>query len=383
MGRRGDRVYQRKQDIDWEVLLGRVLDLPEAEQLKVHQGLTESLGDRLGKETARAKQARVRHEAVEALQAAAEHLGLPAGQAPLIREFKRAAGETELPMTFNAVYEAFEQNWETASRFYRKQPVPATAAQRGVRRAILGRNRTDKEPPLSGLRLFLAQDPPPRSTCGADYQAWAREMNEDLPLGCKRLVESPEQIHESLRASWNGCLAVARNETTLEAAQQQLLDQMLAEAGPLVGHVLASWMLGLSNANRVSSRRGYPEPVFCLRRGNWLWRMSDIRAYGEGKSDFRHPKGHLQNVYMQSYELAERLNLGAGALQMRLDKAHAANDWENVPRPAGKTAQRNYWERAFVERWLEEHPFAKKGSKSGRWGPRRDRKTLVRRADSN
>jgi hypothetical protein len=125
-------------------------------------------------------------------------------------------------------------------------------------------------------------------------------------------------------------------------------------------------MLGLPPDNRASTRTGYPAPVFCLRRKNWLWRLSDIRAYGDGKHEFRHARGHLQDVYMETYELAEWLNLRMGALQTRLTKAHAADDWDNVPRPAGKAAQARYWKRAAVERWLEEHPFAKKGSKADR-----------------
>jgi hypothetical protein len=146
VSRPGTRKYERKEDVEWEVLLARVLDLPEAEQLKVQHGLTEALGGRLGKETARAKQTRLRYEALEALRAAAQHLGLPPGQAPTTTEFKKAASEANLPMTFNAVYEAFEKSWETATRIYRGEKVPATAAQRAARRAILGRNRTDHEP---------------------------------------------------------------------------------------------------------------------------------------------------------------------------------------------------------------------------------------------
>jgi hypothetical protein len=195
------RTAQRKKKADGEqeVLLARVLDLPVAQQLQVHHDLTEALGGELGKETARAKQARLRHEALEAMQAAAAHLGLPDGQAPTVTQFKKAARETELPMTFKAAYAAFENRWETASRFFEGKTVPETAAQRRIRRVARRDNRVDMEPPIACLRLFLAQDPPPRSTGLADYNEWARETNENLPPGWERLLEDSAHIRVTLR----------------------------------------------------------------------------------------------------------------------------------------------------------------------------------------
>lgn len=115
---------KNKADGEREVLLARVLDLPVAQQLQVHHDLTEALGGQLGRETARAKQARLRHEALAGMRAAAAHLGLPDGRAPTVTQFKQAAGETELPMTFKAVYAAFENRWETASRFFEARRSP-------------------------------------------------------------------------------------------------------------------------------------------------------------------------------------------------------------------------------------------------------------------
>src|SRR5271169_4411009 len=114
--RPGDREYERRENNEWEVLLARALDLPQAEQLKIHKALSDCLGGQLGQETERARQARARVEALEALGAAAEHLGLPDGQAPTVPEYKQAAKETKLPMTFSAVYRAFDESWELASR---------------------------------------------------------------------------------------------------------------------------------------------------------------------------------------------------------------------------------------------------------------------------
>ena len=161
--RQRPRPHQRK-DEEWQAALRRVLLLPSADQLRVLDALGDLLSGPLWQESERVRQARLRVEALEAIGVAAAHLGLPPGTAPTIPEFKRAASETDLPMTFNAVYEAFEKRWDIAKRFYRREHVPATAVQRRSRRAALGRNRGNREHPLTCLRLFLNQDPPPAST---------------------------------------------------------------------------------------------------------------------------------------------------------------------------------------------------------------------------
>ena len=362
---RGDREYKRPENNEWEVLLARVLDLPQTEQLRIHQVLSDSLGGQIGQETERARQARARLEALETMRRAAEYLGLPDGQAPTIPEFKQAAKQTKLPMTFSAVYRAFDENWEVASRFYRGESIPPTAATQAVRRAILGRNRTDKEAPITCLRLFLAQEPPPASTEHAAYEAWARERNENLPPGVKRVVESANHIRTISRAGWLRCLAVARNEMTLEEAQEQALGDYLSESGPLVGQHLASWVLGLSPHSRHAKRAGYPEPVVCLNQTNWLWLLSDIRAYGNGKRDFTHAKGSAQHTYLDSSEMAALLKIRVDVLRARTFSAQSRSDWSRVPRQAGNVGKGLYWERATVERWLAEHPEAI-GPKPGR-----------------
>jgi hypothetical protein len=363
--RPGDRVYTRLENVEREVLLARILELPPGEQLWLHHELGEIIGGPLGVESERSRQARVRHEAIEAMRVAAEHLQLPEGQAPSVTEFKQAVQETQLPMTFSKVYGAFENRWEFATRFYEGADIPPTAAQRSAQRAITGRNRTDKEPPITGLRLFLGQDPPPRLTSRADYQEWAREFNENLPNGSRRIVENSDHIRRVTRASWLHCLAVARDEMTLEEAQEKTLTSLLAESGPLIGHHLASWLLGLSPDSRHATRPGYPEPVVCLDRKNWLWRVSDIRAFGKGKRRFTHKKGALQGVYMDSDEVAARLGISIQALSGRSFLAQREQAWKLSPQPTGRAGKRLYWERAAFERWLTSHPDAI-GRKSGR-----------------
>ena len=365
VARPGDRTYQHKKHVEREVLLARVLALPEREQLEIHEALSASLGGRLGRETERARQARLRHEAVAAMRAAAEHLRLPKTQAPTIPDYRRAAKETSLPLTFNAVYRAFEENWEIATRFYLGQEVPRTAAQRAVQRAAHGRNTTTREAPLTGVRLFLSQDPPPASTTRRDYDEWARERNEALAPGGLRVIELGDSIRRVLGAGWERCLAVARDEMTLEEAQALTLAEQLSEAGPLVGHHLASWYLGLTPNGRHATRPGYPQPVVCLGKTNWLWLLADIEAFKKGKRAFSHERGALQDAYIDAHDLAALLHLTTTHLKTRLDREERAQTktWEKLPKPTGRAGKGLYWDRAYAQRWLDEHPYAVKGRK--------------------
>ncbi|MGH2852647.1 MAG: hypothetical protein ACRDLF_00425 [Solirubrobacteraceae bacterium] len=366
MARPGDRTYQHKKHIEHEALLARVLALPEREQLEIHEALSTSLGGRLGRESDRARQTRLRHEAVGAIRAAAKHLGLPETQAPTIPEYKRAAKETSLPLTFNAVYRAFEEDWGVATRFYLGKEVHPTAAARMVQRAARVRSGTKKESPLTGVRLFLSQDPQPVSTTRHDYDAWARERNEDLAPGERRVVERGDSIRAVLRTGWERCLAVARGEMTLEEAQAMTLSENLSEAGPLVGQHLASWYLGLSPSGRHATRPGYPQPVVCLGKTNWLWLLADIEAFKKGKRGFAHQRGALQDAYIDAHDLAALLHLTTPQLKARLDREGSAKTktWERLPKPTGRAGKGLYWDRAYAQRWLDEYPYAVKGRKS-------------------
>jgi hypothetical protein len=363
VARPGDRTYQHKKYVEREALLARVLALPAREQLQIHEELSASLGGRLGRESARARQTRLRYEALEAMRAAAQHLGLPETQAPTIPEYKRAAKEAGLP-SHKAVYRAFEEDWGIATRFYLGEEVPPTAAARTVQRAAHARSGTKKEPPLTCVRLFLSQDPPPASTTRHDYDAWARERNEDLAPGELRVIERADSIRPVLRTGWERCLAVARDEMTLEEAQALTLSENLSEAGPLVGQHLASWYLGISPNARHAKRTGYPQPVVCLGKTNWLWLLADIEAFKRGKRGFAHERGALQDRYIDSHGLGAVLDLSSTAIKARLGKEDVANTWERLPKPTVRAGKGLYWERAHAERWLDEHPYAVRGRKS-------------------
>jgi predicted DNA-binding transcriptional regulator AlpA len=282
------------------------------------------------------------------MRAAATHLGLPAGQAPMVEEFKRAARETDLPMTFGVAHAAFEKRWGDAQRFFRGEHVPETAAQRRTRREAKAMRSPESEHPLTGLRRFLAQEPPPASTTRDDYERWAREMNANLPRGWGRIAQNSNNLCRVLGTSWEGALRVARGETRLEHEQQESLAAKLAATGPLVGTDLAARMLGV-NRNDLVKLPDHPQPVAVLG-SKPLWLRSEIEAYKAGKRVFRHERGSQQGDWVDTSGLAERLGVAQRSVARWVENSR----WHKVPRPAGMTADRRYWRRREVDQWLRE-----------------------------
>ena len=178
-----DKPNRQRNDEEWQAELRRVLRLPAGDQLKIFIGLRDDLGGRLGPVIKREAEERARQEALKSMRLAAEHLGLPDGQQPSTIEYQKAEKETDLPLKFAAVYDAFEHRWKVAQGDYRGERVPATAIQRALRRKTLGSARSPHENPLSCVRQFANQDPPPPSETKDDYGAWAKIENERRGAG--------------------------------------------------------------------------------------------------------------------------------------------------------------------------------------------------------
>jgi len=344
-----------RREVEWQTVLRRVLDLPARDQLELAQALTEYLGVAgLWKEDERARQMRLRAEAMDAVRAAAEYLQLPAGQAPKVKEFQRADRETKLPMRYDAVLAAFEGQWRLVARYFRGETIPATAAQRAMLRKYMGRRDGVREAPLTGVRLFLTQDPPPAATRLEDYDGWAREFNEHRPPEYMRVNEHAAHICIQFGVGWDDVLAAARGHKDLEQAREASLELALANAGPLIANALVCAMLGVSTDSRPGLQAAFPQPVFYFTNGHPLWCRSDIDAYLAGRRDFTHEAGVLQEQYLDTRQLGENV-LGVtstGAIRQRVNHQR----WETVPEPLGKAGDQHYWSRADVEAWLRERP---------------------------
>jgi predicted DNA-binding transcriptional regulator AlpA len=354
--RRGDE-QERWGDVEWRLLMGRVLELPEMQQLRMHQALSEALGATLGRESKRASEARSRREAVEAMREAALALGLPPGQAPKVEEFKRAARGAALSMSFAAVYGAFEDRWELAMRLYEERPIPRSPAQRAVQREVKRGRGANLQAPIVGLRMWLEDSPADTSLSASDYHEWAIEHNERRSEGERRVIEDTWVIHNRLRLSWPRALAVAQGETDLQVAQEEELAERLAGCGPLIDVELACWMLEMRTSETNIKRPGYPRFVARLgRKPHWL--LDEIRAYQRGERTFDHGPGSLEGSYLDSHEVAEmigetRKELRRLLYQRRVGATPHRPD-PYLPLPAGLSGARYYWERAAVEAWLAE-----------------------------
>jgi predicted DNA-binding transcriptional regulator AlpA len=340
-------------DVEWRLLLGRVLELPEMQQLRMHQALSEALGATLGRESKRASEARFRREAVEAMREAAVALGLPPGQAPKVEEFKRAARGGALSMSFAAVYGAFEERWELATRLYEERPIPRSPAQRAVQREVKRGRGANLQAPIIGLRMWLEDSPADTSLSASDYHEWAIEHNERRSEDERRVIEDTWVIHNRLRLSWPRVLAVAQGETDLQVAQEEELAERLAGCGPLVGVELACWLLELPTKEARIKRLGYPRFVARLGR-NPHWLLDEIHAYQQGERTFDHPTGSLEGSYLDSHEVAEMVGMPRRDMLARLyhERVRFTRSDAHVPPPAGLSGARYYWERAAVEAWL-------------------------------
>jgi hypothetical protein len=347
------RDYQAR-DKPWQAVLRRILDMAAHDQERIYAALGDMLEGPAGEEPVHEREMRARLEGVKAMEAAAAHLGLPEGKAPTSIQYKQAARETDLPMSWPAVYKAFEKRWGIARDFYEGKQVPATASQRATRRAVLGTKR-GREEPIECVRVFLNQEPPPQSTRLADYESWANEAQAKRGSDEPRLHLHADGMRMTLRTSWDRVLAVARGELTLEDAQQQRLDEVLAECGDYIGITVAGWLLGMSGpvANKYRRTTGFP-PHAARVDGDTLWRRADIEtyrdhtdAYRTGERKWEHEAGWLDHELIGTDHIQALTGLPRDQVRSRVYEGR----WDRVPKPAGKAARRMYWLRSDVEAW--------------------------------
>lgn len=334
-------------------LLRRLLKLPMAQQLRAHRILSEALGGRLGKETERARQARQRGEAIEAMREASSHLGLATGAAPNVQEFKRAASDGVLSMGFRAAYAAFDNSWELATRAYEELPIPRTAAQRAIARQVSpggGGGRNFHEP-LVGLRMWLDESPRDASLIPSGYHDWAIETNERRADGSRRVIETPDSVSSRLQVSWRYAVAIARGEMTQDEARTVYVDELLAESDRLVEIERVRAVLGALVEADDLEQPGFPKPLMWFR-GELRWSKEDLLAYQKGKRYFGRDKGVAGDRFLGSEETAKILEMHPRTLEKKLREDPP--DYLQVPPPSGVTGGSQYWERTDLELWIAE-----------------------------
>lgn len=354
-----------------EDVLLRFRDLCWQDQYKVFEVIQGYFfHDKDGRTSAVLREVRDRAACIEAVQQAARHLGLPAGEAPGVEEYDRAQAELGLGIPSGVVRRRWH-SWREVRKAVGGEPVRLTARQRAGLRAAIRRQQTGEEW-LAGVREWLGEGG--RSACRADYDAWALERDgrsPDLP---------PAALSGSIMGSvllpWSAIVRVARGDVSLADAQAGELRRLETEDGEFVAVRCVALLHGVSEtqAKRITRREGFPAHAFTLY-GKRVWRLGDVRAHLAGEPFPSRAEGELQGHVMSSTEV--RLLLGLD----RMGMIHAVAQTQEspprvgrVPRPAGKVASMHYWWRLSVEAWLDLGCGPAPGASEGGTVPRRARR---------
>lgn len=188
------------------------LRLPERMRLRVFQWLREDLASAdLGLNEADQINQRM-SEAVEALQRAAEHLGLESQEDRLaltIKTFDQVPDTVRQNWSAKRVRDAFG-SWERAKGVaFTDQKLPVRAARKEKRRKELGQRKRTTAFELDSIRAWLAQSPMNKTRSA--YDQWCRQHNQDLPDGQRRAPTS-SSIYERWQVPWSEIVQAADDD---------------------------------------------------------------------------------------------------------------------------------------------------------------------------
>lgn len=329
-------------------LVRRVLALPDLAKFEVFNALAEDLGVELGKSSREQQRALARKEALEALLTVAEHLGLPAGEAPTMPQFDQAATELGLDWNSARVIRVWER-WRLAQEVFRGERRAGSLLGRDFH-AAQNRSRKNKEEPIRGVKYWLRSRPQQESAVA--YDEFAKAHNARKGAEQKRL-RSAGAVKQTLGLRWPSVIAVARGQFSVRAAREHELAELLPKAttNAILGLPGAVRLLGRAEGavRRASQQsRNFPVPVAVIE-GHRAWLYDDLKRYKRGLAAPKRSEAELQFLYMDAPELRTRLNLSSVAFRRRVNEQR----WDLVPRPEGAVAAMvPYWLREKVEDWL-------------------------------
>jgi hypothetical protein len=344
-----------------EHAIERVLDLPLRDIIEAYARIGRYLSAGQGESRAD-RQVRERAEALTALAAAAEHLGLPPEQAPTISQYTEAREARGLDLSWQQIQRRWGM-WREAGNALTGKRTTISREQEALRRSpardLSGAPRY--EGPLRALQAWLTQDPPPLRFTTVDYDAWTRVHNKGLPPADR--YPSATTVLAVLVVEWDVALEVARSDTDLElaTARAERLQELKATSGRL-GLCNLSGVALVRNEARSESQslegRGDLPPHVAVIAGSRVWRWTDIEQHAKDKEKYApsYEEGELQDQLMDSHELALAFQ-GDKTLKQSKDRiANLRSGSPNVPQPAGKVVHDAYWLRAEVQQWCAEHP---------------------------
>jgi hypothetical protein len=329
-------------------VIQQVLRLPNLAKFEVFNALAGDLGVELGKASREQQRALARKEALEALLTAAEHLGLPAGEAPTMPQFDQAADELGLDWNSARVIRVWER-WRLAQEVFNGEREARSLLGRDFR-AAKSRSLKNREEPIRGVKHWLRSRP--RRKIATAYDEFAKAENASKGPEEKRL-RSAWSVRNALGLRWPSVIAVARGQFSVRAAREHELAELLPKAttNAILGLPGAVRLLGRSEGavRRTSEQsRHFPVPVAVIE-GRRAWLYEDLKRYKRGLAAPKRSEAELQFLYMDAPELRARLKLSAEALVRRVKEQR----WDLVPRPEGAVAAGvPYWLREKVEDWL-------------------------------
>src|SRR4051812_32113292 len=206
-------------------LIARARTLPNLVKFEVFDALAKDLGVKLDKASQEQQRGLARKEALEALLTVAEHLGLPAGEAPTIKQFDQAADELGIDWNSARVIRVWER-WRLAQEVFKGQRSAGHLLARDFR-SRQDRSRKNREEPIRGVKRWLRSHP--KQEAAAAYDQFAREHNENRGKEAKRLRLSYSVIY-ALGLHWLNVIKVAREELSVRAAREHELAELRPKA---------------------------------------------------------------------------------------------------------------------------------------------------------
>lgn len=161
------------------------------------------------------QRASAREDALDAILTVADHLGLPAGEAPTIAQFDQAAIEMGLGWSGARVTRVWER-WRLAVEVFKGEREARSFVGRDFH-ADQGRSRKNLEEPLRGVKLWLRSRPSQKTI--AAYDEFAKTHNANRAPADKRL-RSSASVKAALHLRWPSVISVARGEVSLTKARE-------------------------------------------------------------------------------------------------------------------------------------------------------------------
>jgi hypothetical protein len=341
--------FPRHREEMGKELLRRILELPDAEKLHLYGELSRFLSAEPGRTAKIEKEIIARRDALAALEAAANHLGISEARELGVDECNRAWRELKSSWRSGRVIAAWG-SWNNAKVAFGGSRVPMSVTQRLMMKEAFKNRRKPLEAILEGPRRFL--DSCPEAETGAAYEAFREVFNDRLDPG-EAPIMSRGSLTTRLGLPFKTILQVARGNLTLERAWSDRQGRLSAgvEWSPLVDRAEAARVLRVAPRTMEYHTAGEAFPPAAARlSGRRLWRRVDVERYASAQDGPYVTKRmyELQPELLNRADLSARLALGAQVL-VRLIRARR---WDRVPEPEGRAAGGIfYWRTSAVERW--------------------------------